>query len=120
MSSTDAPLEYPRRPVADVQLSWFNKEKVLRARGADDYDWLDADDPWLDKPPSIEVLTGDLPNVRSNVLAVGDGLDVIEALAAHTISLVDGIRLVYIDPPFNTQVNFRQYNDTMQRSQWLS
>ena len=31
-----------------------------------------------------------------------------------------GIRLVYIDPPFNTQVDFPQYRDTMERSMWLS
>jgi adenine-specific DNA-methyltransferase len=47
-------------------------------------------------------------------------MDVLEGLTARTTVFKEGIRLVYIDPPFNSQVNLRQYNDAMQRSMWLS
>src|SRR6185503_7525867 len=71
-------------------------------------------------PVKFERLTANPLNVRANVLAIGDGLDVLDALTTQTTVLKSGIRLVYIDPPFNTQVNFRQYKDTMQRPMWLS
>lgn len=105
--------------MSDVRLTWPNKEKSLRASGADGYDWVDLDDPWLEEPTRVDVLSDDRASTDANILAIGDGLDVIEALAAEQV-LADDVRLVYIDPPFNTQVNFRQYNDTMQRSKWLS
>jgi adenine-specific DNA-methyltransferase len=77
-------------------------------------------DPRLLEPLHFERLTDGPLNVRKNVLAIGDGFDVLEALKARTTVFNGGIRLVYIDPPFNTQVNFRQYNDSMQRAMWLS
>jgi adenine-specific DNA-methyltransferase len=103
-----------------VQLIWPNKNLSLRASGNSDYEWLQPTDRRLRAPLDFESLTARLPNARKNVLAVGDGLDVLEALAIQTTAFKGGIRLVYIDPPFNTQVNFRQYKDTMQRPMWLS
>ncbi len=104
----------------DVQLVWPNKDLTLRASGASGYEWLPPDDVRLLKPLTFEMLTSQTLDARSNVVAIGDGLDVLEALETQTAVLNGGIRLVYIDPPFNTQVNFRQYNDTMQRPMWLS
>jgi len=104
----------------DIQLTWPNKDLRLVASGESSYEWVQPTDPRLMEPLIFESLTVQPINARANVLAVGDGWDVIEALTAHTTALNGGIRLVYIDPPFNTQVNFRQYNDTMQRSMWLS
>ncbi len=103
-----------------VQLVWPNKDLPLRASGEASYEWAQSTDPRLQKPLIFEQLTKSRLTSRSNVLAVGDGLDVLEALKAETTVLNGGIRLVYIDPPFNTQVNFRQYNDSMQRPMWLS
>lgn len=106
--------------MSDVQLFWPNKGVPLRASGEANYEWVQRSDDRLLKLPKLERLTAPPLNVRANVLAVGEGLDVLDALATQTTVLNGGIRLVYIDPPFNTQVNFRQYNDTMQRSMWLS
>jgi adenine-specific DNA-methyltransferase len=47
-------------------------------------------------------------------------MDAVEALAASSDVLAGGIRLVYIDPPFNTSADVQCYNDTMGRSMWLS
>jgi len=104
----------------DVQLVWPNKELSLRAAGLTGYEWVPPTDRRLAKPLKFEAVTESALGANSNVLAIGDGLDVLEALAANTSTLDGGIRLVYIDPPFNTQVNFRQYNDSMQRPMWLS
>jgi adenine-specific DNA-methyltransferase len=106
--------------MSDVQLVWPNKNLQLRASGDADYVWMEPNDPRLAESLTLECLAARPVNARSNVLAIGDGLDCLEALKAHTTVLDAGIRLVYIDPPFNTQVNFRQYNDTMKRSMWLS
>lgn len=106
--------------MSDIQLIWPNKDLLLKASGEASYEWVQPNDHRLLTPLKIEQFTAPPLNASTNVLAIGDGLDVLEALVAQTTVLDRKVRLVYIDPPFNTQVNFRQYNDTMQRSMWLS
>lgn len=106
--------------MADVQLVWPNKELSLRGAGLTGYEWVPPADRRLAKPLKYTQLSGGTLNSHSNLLVIGDGLDVLESLQENTPVLGEGIRLVYIDPPFNTQVNFRQYNDSMQRPMWLS
>lgn len=106
--------------MTDVQLVWPNKDLSLRASGLTGYEWVPPTDRRLEEPLALARLTGGAITNASNIVAVGDGLDVIEALSTGTQALAGGIRLVYIDPPFNTQVNFRQYKDTMVRPMWLS
>jgi adenine-specific DNA-methyltransferase len=106
--------------MSEVQLLWENKELALRASGETGYEWIQPNDPRIKEPIGFEQFTAQPLDPHTNVLAIGDGLDVLDALNASTGILKQGIRLVYIDPPFNTQVNFRQYHDTMKRSMWLS
>ncbi|MCJ1702135.1 site-specific DNA-methyltransferase [Rathayibacter festucae] len=105
----------------DIELVWPNKDRTLYASGALGYEWLTADDPRLRKPLKSTYLNEhDGAPGRSNILAVGDGLDVLEALSSTSDALAGGIRLLYIDPPFNTGKTFRQYGDSLQRAVWLS
>ncbi|MGV3555234.1 MAG: site-specific DNA-methyltransferase [Croceibacterium sp.] len=53
------------------------------------------------------------------MLLIGDGLDALEAIAARSDVLEDKIRLVYIDPPYNTNADVNCYSDSMDRSMWL-
>jgi adenine-specific DNA-methyltransferase len=106
--------------MSEIQLVWPNKNLFLRASGNAGYEWVDPSDGKLREPLEHQCLTAGRLNTRANVLAIGDGLDVLEALTAQTTVMRGGVRLVYIDPPFNTQANFRQYKDTMDRSMWLS
>ncbi|MEJ7848206.1 MAG: site-specific DNA-methyltransferase [Pyrinomonadaceae bacterium] len=106
--------------MSEIQLVWPNKHVLLRASGETGYEWVEPTDFRLNDPLSFELLTTPGGQAQANILAIGDGLDVLQALKAHTHVFNRGIRLVYIDPPFNTQVNFRQYLDTMDRSMWLS
>ncbi len=106
--------------MSDVQLVWPNKDLSLRASGANGYEWMHPADPRLLQPYETEMLTPGPLAPHSNTLVIGDGLDALEALHRNSALFNGGIRLVYIDPPFNTQVNFRQYTDTMDRSKWLS
>lgn len=103
-----------------IQLVWQNKELSLRASGESSYEWVDPADDRLLVPLDLEASGSRSITSLSNVLAVGDGMDVLEALARDTPVLSGGVRLVYIDPPFNTQVRFRQYRDDMDRAMWLS
>ncbi len=106
--------------MSEIQLVWPNKDLSLFASGETGYKWVQPTDCRFDGPLELELLTKHPLNARRNVLAIGDGLDVLDALRARTTIFRGGIRLVYIDPPFNTQVNFRQYRDTMAHSMWLS
>lgn len=106
--------------MSDVQLIWPNKELTLRASGGSGYEWVQPTDRRLRAPLKLETTARRPLNAKTNVVAIGDGLDVLEALTAGTSLFEGGIRLVYIDPPFNTQADVRQYDDTMKRSMWLS
>lgn len=106
--------------MSEIQLVWPNKDLALRASGEAGYEWVQPNDRRLNDPLQFKLLTMHPLEPGSNLLAIGDGLDVLDALTSGTTIFRDGIRLVYIDPPFNTQVNLRQYRDTMERSMWLS
>lgn len=106
--------------MSGVKLDWPNKHASLRASGEHGYEWVEPADCRLQKALDFEVLTTHRWQAQTNILAIGEGLDVLEALSANTTAFKGGIRLVYIDPPFNTQVNFRQYRDSMNRAMWLS
>jgi adenine-specific DNA-methyltransferase len=80
---------------------------------------VDPSCPQLRELPKSKVLGQDASPPKGNILAIGDGLDVLRALEASTTVLADKIRLVYIDPPFNTSADVKCYNDTMERSMWL-
>ena len=106
--------------MSDIQLVWPNKNLALRASGECSYEWVQPIDRRLNEPLELESVMSRPLKPASNVVAIGDGQDVLETLGAQTNIFRGGIRLVYMDPPFNTQVNFRQYRDTMERAMWLS
>lgn len=106
--------------MSDVELIWPNKNLLLYASGATDYKWVEPSDHRTLGPLKLERIGTRPPDATPNVLAIGDGLDVLEALTAGASISEGGIRLVYIDPPFNTKADVRQYKDTMERSMWLS
>lgn len=106
--------------MSGISLSWENKNQLLIASGSSSYKWVGAKGQELAKPPKLSRLGNFTSDSVNNVLAIGDGLDAIEALAAETNALSEKIRLVYIDPPFNTSADVKCYEDTMERSMWLS
>lgn len=111
--------------MSDVELVWVNKDKTLRAVGSTRYEWFQRNSPRLETP----LVTTSLTTVCSveaqvpNLLVVGDALDALEAISGSDLysrALASGIRLLYIDPPFNTGRTFLQYGDALQRPMWLS
>ena len=104
--------------MANVELTWENKLLSLRATGTDEYTWVVPEAVLT--MAQVKTLTAGPITRHSNVLAIGDSLDVLEALSRQTQAFDDGIRLVYLDPPFNTGKVFRHYGDHLQRPMWLS
>lgn len=105
--------------MSDIRLHWDNKDLTLRAAGALAYTWVGPNDGEL-KSAGLIGLSQQFPSRRSNTLVVGDGMDALLALDEASDALADKVRLVYIDPPFNTGADVDCYNDAMDRSMWLS
>lgn len=109
-----------RGQMSEITLSWKNKHLTLHATGSQDYRWADPSCERDCATPRLISLSGRLPMRDSNALIIGDGMDALEALAAETEFLSRKVRLVYIDPPFNSNADVACYNDAIDRSMWLS
>lgn len=105
--------------MSGITLEWENKGLAVRAHGPRSYAWHDPSADQVCTPARPVILSKGLLTREANVLAIGDGLDALETLAATSEVLAAGIRLVYIDPPFNTNADVQCYSDTMDRSMWL-
>ncbi len=105
--------------MSGISLSWDNKDRTVLASGTSSYEWVDHACPQLRELPKIMGLGKEAQGTKDNILAIGDGLDVVHALEASASILDEKIRLVYIDPPFNTSADVKCYDDTMERSMWL-
>jgi len=102
-----------------IELTWPNKDLALHTSGLTGYEWAQPNHRRAAHRASAVHLTAGGLGRASNALVVGDGADALEALTGTDV-LADGIRLVYIDPPFNTGKSFNQYEDSLARGKWLS
>ncbi|WP_315303702.1 site-specific DNA-methyltransferase [Rothia dentocariosa] len=126
-----------------LQLTWYNKDKALipSQEGRYDYTWVEPSDPRVrEVHPLIfdEYVQGirnpkndkyeyseraDLTPSEDNLLILGESGEVLKALT-RTPELaekyVGKVKLVYIDPPFNTAQTFAHYEDNLEHSIWLS
>ncbi|MEP9391913.1 site-specific DNA-methyltransferase [Gordonia sp. VNK1] len=103
-----------------ITLNWPNKDKLLWAVGESDYKWADSTEAAPAKP-IIEV--GNLGAPRSpavGTVVCGDGLDALAALHHSGALAPQSVRLLYIDPPFNTGRSFGFYEDALDSGMWLS
>lgn len=126
-----------------LQLTWHNKDKALipTETGKYGYTWVDPSDPRycethtlvLDDyvqgsqtPKSDEFAyseRADLEPQDDNLLILGESGDVLEALTRVpelAEKYVGKIKLIYIDPPFNTAQTFASYEDNLEHSIWLT
>ena len=126
-----------------LQLTWYNKDKALipSQEGRYDYTWVEPSDPRVrEVHPLIfdEYVRGvqspkndeyeyseraDLTPSEDNLLILGESGEVLKALT-RTPELaekyVGKVKLIYIDPPFNTAQTFAHYEDNLEHSIWLS
>ena len=112
-----------------LELVWPGKDKFLLIP-------KDADGKpvWVGRhhPAASEVrladftgFVGEVPEdpYAANLLFTGDSLDVLRILCEvpEFRAIYRGkVKLVYIDPPFNTGQAFEHYDDWMEHSTWLS
>ena len=126
-----------------LQLTWYNKDKALipTETGKYGYTWVDPSDPryceihtlvlddyvqGAQTPKSDEFEYSehaDLEPQDDNLLILGESGDVLEALTRVpelAEKYVGQVKLIYIDPPFNTAQTFASYEDNLEHSIWLT
>ncbi len=114
---------------ARLELVWPGKDKFLLVPKDTDGKpvWVERDHPAASEVRLADFtgVVGDVPGdpYAANLLFTGDSLDVLRILCEvpEYRSIYRGkVKLVYIDPPFNTGQAFEHYDDWMEHSTWLS
>jgi adenine-specific DNA-methyltransferase len=112
-----------------LTLSWVNKDHALLGTGPGGYEWVDRDDARVREIRLIEPIDvvgevgPDSSRAADNLLIVGDSLHALQSLISlseYARQYLRKVRLVYIDPPFNTGQAFAQYDDALEHSVWLT
>lgn len=126
-----------------LQLTWYNKDKALipTETGKYGYRWVEPSDPRYCETHTLvmdEYIQGeqapkkdeyqyseyaDLEPQADNLLVHGESGDVLEALTRVpelAEKYVGNVKLIYIDPPFNTAQTFNSYEDNLEHSIWLT
>jgi len=129
-------------PSGKLELTWVNKDRVLLSAGDGryDYEWIEPTDyrakevrlanqvAHVEAPDGRpdERREGDkaLPEpTHDNLLFTGDAmhvLDILGKMPEYRDKYAGKIKLVYIDPPFNTGQAFTNYEDNLEHSVWLT
>ena len=126
-----------------LELTWYNKDKALipTEAGKYGYTWVDPSDPRYCETHTLimdDYVHGaqtaktdeftysdraDLEPQEDNLLILGESGDVLEALTRVpelAEKYVGQVKLIYIDPPFNTAQTFASYEDNLEHSIWLT
>lgn len=120
-----------------LELTWTDKDKALLSTGDGryDYSFVDSWDYRVSEvrlvhevgrvaAPTPEERPVGLPGpTEDNLLITGDAMHVLDALVkipAYADRYLGKVKLVYIDPPFNTGQAFSQYEDNITHSIWLT
>lgn len=126
-----------------LELTWYNKDQALipAETGKYGYTWVDPSDPRYCETHTLvmdEYVQGfraaksdefiysdraDFEPQDDNLLILGESGDVLEALTRVpelADKYVGQVKLVYIDPPFNTAQTFVSYEDNLEHSIWLT
>ena len=119
-----------RSPKGRLELTWMGKGLALIPveDGKYDYSFVDPNDPRALEVKSIEVLeqVGEVDGptgANENLMIIGDSGDALRSLATipeYHDKYAGQVKLVYIDPPFNTEQTFEHYADQLEHSIWLT
>lgn len=107
-------------------MTWTNKHLRLITTESGGYDWVEPGDPRVSEVRLLHDVdsVGEVGfGAADNLLVEGDALHALTALnrIPELASQFGGqVRLVYIDPPFNTGQAFANYDDNLEHSVWLS
>lgn len=120
-----------------LELTWTDKDKTLLSTGDGKYDYtfVDPTDYRVSEVRLLHVVDRveaptpasrpeELPQpTTDNLLITGDAMHALDALAkipAYSEKYAGKVKLVYIDPPFNTGQAFAHYEDNITHSIWLT
>jgi len=113
--------------VGRLELTWTNKHLRLLAHEDGSYEWLDRADYRVAEVRLLHDVAaiGSVGKRRAadNLLIRGDALHALTSLARlseFASEYVGKVKLVYLDPPFNTQQAFTHYDDALEHSVWLT
>ena len=112
-----------------LELTWTNKDWRLLAHDQSSYEWVPPHDyrvsevRLLRDAGAVGAARADSALEKDNLLIRGDALSALTSLASlprFAAQLVGKVKLVYIDPPFNTGQAFDSYDDNLEHSVWLT
>lgn len=106
-----------------LELTWTNKDERLVSHEDGSYQWVPAADY---RVAEVRLLheAGSVGEAKAdNLLIRGDALHALNSLAElapYEERYLGKVTLAYLDPPFNTQQAFLQYDDALEHSVWLT
>lgn len=101
-----------------LELTWFNKDKSLfYDLDEKEYIWVDKKDPRVSEPRILLEKESFGDKDPENILIKGDNLLALKALQQDFQS---SVKLIFLDPPYNTGNAFEQYDDGLEHSIWLT
>lgn len=111
-----------------LTLSWVGKDSALLYTPDGGYEWVARDDPRVTEVRLLREVgavgeVGKSQSADDNLLIEGDSLDALQALMQipeYAERYLGKVKLVYIDPPFNTGQAFEHYDDALEHSVWLT
>jgi adenine-specific DNA-methyltransferase len=110
-----------------LELTWTNKPLRLLAQEDGSYEWVSPSDYRVAEVRLLEdvggVGTTGNERARENLVIRGDALNALRSLARlpeFARAYLGKVKLAYLDPPFNTQQSFLQYDDALEHSVWLT
>lgn len=119
----------PSAPSGRLELTWTNKSQRLLSHEDGSYEWTQAGDYRVAEVRLLHNITtvgdaaSDKQRAKDNLLIRGDALHALTSLSAipeFRNEYLGRVKLVYIDPPFNTGQAFEQYDDALEHSVWLT
>jgi len=110
-----------------LELTWTNKPLRLLADEEGHYEWVPPSDYRVAEVRLLDDVStvGEVKRGRAgdNLLIHGDALNALRSLAhlpEFAREYLAKVKLVYLDPPFNTQQSFLHYDDALEHSVWLT
>src|SRR5581483_2445267 len=110
-----------------LELTWTNKPLRLLAHEDGSYEWVNPADYRVAEVRLLHDITtvGEVGNKRAadNLLIRGDALNALTSLSRlpeFAGDYLGKVKLAYLDPPFNTQQSFLDYDDALEHSVWLT
>lgn len=114
----------PSAPLSGrLELTWTNKDRRLLGREDGTWDWLHPSDYRVAEARLLHEAAQVGDQTAENLLIRGDALSALGSLSKipeHAERYVGRVKVAYLDPPFNTQQSFLNYDDALEHSVWLT